>query len=231
MFDEPLTVIDPHLKWKLRRKLKEIHEKLNITMIYVTHDQLEAATFADEIALMYEGKIVQFGTPQSLFDHPNHTFVGYFIGSPGMNFMEVSLQDGVLVNEQAQFRIAPELIDTLCEQCGEKANANIKVGIRPEFIQLVESATANSYSADVEFIEQLGNHQIVTIQFLQKQWHIRIGEHQQCDAKRVHFELPKAHLKLYLDEYLLGHKDEASQNRKVQSNEALSTGHHGDANG
>ncbi|MFT6269042.1 MAG: glycerol transport system ATP-binding protein [Alphaproteobacteria bacterium] len=231
LFDEPLTVIDPHLKWKLRRKLKEIHEKLNITMIYVTHDQLEAATFADEIALMYEGKIVQFGTPQSLFDHPNHTFVGYFIGSPGMNFMEVSLQDGVLVNEQAQFRIAPELIDTLCEQCGEKANANIKVGIRPEFIQLVESATANSYSADVEFIEQLGNHQIVTIQFLQKQWHIRIGEHQQCDAKRVHFELPKAHLKLYLDEYLLGHKDEASQNRKVQSNEALSTGHHGDANG
>ena len=87
LFDEPLTVIDPHLKWKLRRKLKQIHEQLNITMLYVTHDQLEAATFADEIAVMYQGKIVQFGTPQDLFERPNHTFVGYFIGSPGMNFM------------------------------------------------------------------------------------------------------------------------------------------------
>ncbi len=65
LFDEPLTVIDPHLKWKLRRKLKQIHEQFNITMVYVTHDQLEASTFADKIAVMYNGQIVQFGTPVS----------------------------------------------------------------------------------------------------------------------------------------------------------------------
>jgi glycerol transport system ATP-binding protein len=80
LFDEPLTVIDPHLKWKLRRKLKQIHEQFNITMIYVTHDQLEASTFADKIAVMYGGQIVQFGTPRELFERPSHTFVGYFIG-------------------------------------------------------------------------------------------------------------------------------------------------------
>src|SRR5690554_5153128 len=68
LFDEPLTVIDPQLKWKLRRKLKEIHERFNITMIYVTHDQLEASTFADQIAVMYEGQVVQFGTPRELFE-------------------------------------------------------------------------------------------------------------------------------------------------------------------
>ncbi|WP_339907121.1 ABC transporter ATP-binding protein, partial [Pseudomonas guineae] len=70
LFDEPLTVIDPHLKWKLRRKLKQIHEQFNITMVYVTHDQLEASTFADKIAVMYGGQIVQFGTPRELFERP-----------------------------------------------------------------------------------------------------------------------------------------------------------------
>ncbi|HSH47020.1 MAG TPA: ABC transporter ATP-binding protein, partial [Halomonas sp.] len=83
LFDEPLTVIDPQLKWRLRRKLKEIHRRFEVTMIYVTHDQLEASTFADRIAVMYDGQVVQFGTPRELFETPNHTFVGYFIGSPG----------------------------------------------------------------------------------------------------------------------------------------------------
>ncbi len=65
LFDEPLTVIDPHLKWELRRKLKEIHKEFKITMIYVTHDQVEAMTFADKIVVMYEGEIVQMGTPKN----------------------------------------------------------------------------------------------------------------------------------------------------------------------
>ncbi|MFQ5467974.1 MAG: ABC transporter ATP-binding protein, partial [Kiloniellaceae bacterium] len=80
LFDEPLTVIDPHLKWHLRRKLKEIHEHLKLTLIYVTHDQNEALTMADRVAVMHAGQVVQFGTPQELFETPRHTFVGYFIG-------------------------------------------------------------------------------------------------------------------------------------------------------
>ena len=79
MFDEPLTVIDPHLKWILRSKLKELHQKINRTMIYVTHDQTEALTFADQVVVMHEGQIVQTGTPVDLFEKPKHTFVGYFI--------------------------------------------------------------------------------------------------------------------------------------------------------
>ncbi len=80
MFDEPLTVIDPHLKWLLRSKLKELHQQIGVTMIYVTHDQTEALTFADKVVVMYDGTIVQVGTPVELFDRPNHTFVGHFIG-------------------------------------------------------------------------------------------------------------------------------------------------------
>src|SRR5690349_4565756 len=91
LFDEPLTVIDPHLKWVLRRKLKQIHEELNLSLIYVTHDQVEALTFADTVVVMTQGEIVQSGTPQELFEAPSHTFVGHFIGSPGMNFLPCRL--------------------------------------------------------------------------------------------------------------------------------------------
>ena len=87
LFDEPLTVIDPHLKWELRSKLKEIHRKLDVTMIYVTHDQTEALTFADKVVVMSDGEVVQTGTPEELFERPAHTFVGHFIGSPGMNIL------------------------------------------------------------------------------------------------------------------------------------------------
>src|SRR3954467_3920121 len=90
LFDEPLTVIDPHLKWKLRRKLKQIHHELKLTLIYVTHDQVEALTFADQVVVMMRGRAVQIGTASDLFERPRHTFVGYFIGSPGMNFLPAS---------------------------------------------------------------------------------------------------------------------------------------------
>ena len=138
LFDEPLTVIDPHLKWKLRRKLKQIHEQFNITMVYVTHDQLEASTFADKIAVMYGGQIVQFGTPRELFEVPNHTFVGYFIGSPGMNLIQVERQprgvafDGIDVG----------LSDKFNAYLHASPSTNIKVGIRPEFVQVTPTEIA-----------------------------------------------------------------------------------------
>ena len=92
LFDEPLTVIDPELKWQLRSKLKALHRELDLTMIYVTHDQTEALTFADTVVVMHDGRVVQSGTPAELFDKPAHTFVGYFIGSPGMNIVPAEVQ-------------------------------------------------------------------------------------------------------------------------------------------
>jgi glycerol transport system ATP-binding protein len=94
MFDEPLTVIDPHLKWVLRSKLKELHQQVGSTMIYVTHDQTEALTFADQVVVMHEGTVVQIGTPVDLFEKPKHTFVGHFIGSPGMNVLTCEIDEG-----------------------------------------------------------------------------------------------------------------------------------------
>src|SRR5262247_4561789 len=94
MFDEPLTVIDPHLKWQLRSKLKELHQRTRRTMIYVTHDQTEALTFAEKVVVMHEGTVVQIGSPVELFERPHHTFVGHFIGSPGMNVLPCEVREG-----------------------------------------------------------------------------------------------------------------------------------------
>ena len=92
LFDEPLTVIDPQMKWELRTQLKALHRDFGHTMIYVTHDQTEALTFADEVVVMSEGRVVQAGTPQALFETPAHTFVGHFIGSPGMNLLDAQVE-------------------------------------------------------------------------------------------------------------------------------------------
>jgi len=91
LFDEPLTVIDPGLKWELRSKLKAVHRALDMLMIYVTHDQVEALTFADKVVVMKDGSVLQVGTPLDLFERPEHTFVGYFIGSPGMNLLPTAV--------------------------------------------------------------------------------------------------------------------------------------------
>lgn len=130
MFDEPLTVIDPHLKWKLRSKLKELHQRVGVTMIYVTHDQTEALTFADQVVVMQEGEVVQIGTPVELFERPAHTFVGHFIGSPGMNVLPAELRDGAAWF--AGHRIALEGPVTPGEGRHE-------IGVRPEHVSLAET--------------------------------------------------------------------------------------------
>mgnify|MGYP006105638811 CR=1 FL=1 len=126
MFDEPLTVIDPHLKWVLRSKLKELHQKINRTMIYVTHDQTEALTFADQVVVMHEGQIVQTGTPVELFEKPKHTFVGHFIGSPGMNILPCKIKNGK-INLEGKYIPCNTNIK-------KESFSKIQVGIRPEFI-------------------------------------------------------------------------------------------------
>jgi glycerol transport system ATP-binding protein len=104
LFDEPLTVIDPHLKWQLRRKLKQIHHELKLTLIYVTHDQVEALTFADQVVVMTRGRAVQIGSAERAVRAAAHTFVGHFIGSPGMNFLPAR---GTVAGEVAGPRLAP----------------------------------------------------------------------------------------------------------------------------
>lgn len=150
MFDEPLTVIDPHLKWKLRLKLKELHQQVNATMIYVTHDQTEALTFADQVVVMDLGVIVQIGTPVELFERPAHTFVGYFIGSPGMNILPCEVHDGA-----AFFRdqhIALEGPQT-------KSGVKFEIGVRPEYVELAPQGIEGI----VRSVADVGRHNVIEV--------------------------------------------------------------------
>lgn len=152
LFDEPLTVIDPHLKWELRTQLKSLHHEFGHTMIYVTHDQTEALTFADKVVVMYDGRVVQIGTPQELFERPEHTFVGYFIGSPGMNTLDATI-DGRTAN------VAGGTIDL--GQGFAPTGQKVQIGVRPEFVRLAEGG--DGLPAQVERVEDVGRHKIVRL--------------------------------------------------------------------
>jgi glycerol transport system ATP-binding protein len=150
LFDEPLTVIDPHMKWELRSKLKEIHKKFDTTMIYVTHDQTEALTFADKVVVMYDGEVVQVGTPQALFEKPDHTFVGYFIGSPGMNVLPATVEGSTaVINGQTLKLGRAPVIPT---------GTKVEIGIRPEFFL---TTTTGGISARVVRVEDIGRQKIL----------------------------------------------------------------------
>ena len=149
MFDEPLTVIDPHLKWVLRSKLKELHQKINRTMIYVTHDQTEALTFADQVVVMHEGQVVQTGTPVELFEKPKHTFVGHFIGSPGMNILPCKLDNGSLAVDGVKVGVSSNI---------KKSNfSKTEIGVRPEFV----SFSKEGLPVKVLKVSNTGRHKII----------------------------------------------------------------------
>ncbi len=149
LFDEPLTVIDPHMKWVLRSQLKRFHKQFGFTMVYVTHDQTEALTFADKVVVMYDGQIVQIGTPAELFERPSHTFVGYFIGSPGMNVMPAEVHGSTMTlgGETIVLDHAPKIA------AGDK----VELGIRPEFIRIGREGMP----VTVTRVEDIGRRKIV----------------------------------------------------------------------
>jgi glycerol transport system ATP-binding protein len=155
LLDEPLTVIDPQMKFVLRRKLREINRKTGITMILVTHDQSEAMSFADEIVVMKDGLLQQSGTPAELFSRPQNDFVGYFIGSPPMNMIPLEVREGALCTDAL----------TLTKHLNADNNAALhQMGIRPEHISLVDYKDQNIGTGMIKKIEHLGVDGIVTLQ-------------------------------------------------------------------
>lgn len=152
LFDEPLTVIDPHLKWQLRAQLKRVHEEADVTMIYVTHDQTEALTFADKVVVMFGGEVVQIGTPQELFEKPEHTFVGYFIGSPGMNVLPAEVVGDSAYVKGHRIRLSRGY-ETFSS--GDK----IEIGVRPEFLRL--AAPGEGLPVKIRRVEDVGRAKIL----------------------------------------------------------------------
>jgi len=198
LFDEPLTVIDPHLKWQLRRKLKEVHEQLKLTLIYVTHDQVEALTFADQVMVMYEGELVQTGTPQELFENPKHKFVGFFIGSPGMNFLTCTI-DG----DTARVDGAGIVLDDETAALAQKAQGKLEIGIRPMFLEVHAESVKDGIPAAVKSVEDQGNFKILTVNMAGHTLRARLPEAQAVPADKAWLRFPKQWTKLFVNERLV----------------------------
>ena len=195
LFDEPLTVIDPHLKWELRSKLKALHRELDLTMIYVTHDQTEALTFADTVVVMHDGRVVQSGTPAELFNKPAHTFVGYFIGSPGMNIVpaEVSGRQALIAGHPIALNSAYDRLP---------AGASIEVGIRPEFVHLA-SPSPDLLTAKVERIDDLGRVRFARIRIGDVKFAARVPPSFVASDDSAGLVFDPAHIHVYADSQLV----------------------------
>jgi glycerol transport system ATP-binding protein len=190
LFDEPLTVIDPHMKWELRTQLKALHHEFGHTMIYVTHDQTEALTFADKVVVMYDGRVVQIGTPQELFERPKHTFVGYFIGSPGMN---------VIPAEVAGQQARVHGVSVPLKHGYKDLQGKVELGVRPEFVSLT---SGDGLPVHVRRVEDVGRHKIVRADLFGAEINIVVGEGESIspDMNRVTFH--PDHLNVYVDDWL-----------------------------
>ncbi len=202
LFDEPLTTIDQHLKWTLRRKLKQIHTQLKLSLIYVTHDQVEAMTFAEQVVVMYGGEVVQMGSPQDLFETPAHTFVGFFVGSPGMNLLPCRIDGTHAVIDDVRIPLDPHRA-----QQAAASNSALKLGIRPEFLALAKAGVAAdgapSVPAMIETIEDLGNYKIATIRLGNHRLKAKLPETAEAVAGPTRLFFPPAWTRLYADDRLI----------------------------
>ncbi|QRM45938.1 sn-glycerol-3-phosphate ABC transporter ATP-binding protein UgpC [Rhizobium sp. BG4] len=147
LFDEPLSNLDARLREQMRAEIKKLHGDLKATSIYVTHDQIEAMTLADRIVAMHGGVVQQVGSPLELYDRPANLFVAGFIGSPGMNFLDATYENGGV-------KLKDSTIVPLSAPLSVANGAKVTLGIRPEHV--VMSSDGNGMSADVELIEPTG---------------------------------------------------------------------------
>ncbi|MDR2602707.1 MAG: sn-glycerol-3-phosphate ABC transporter ATP-binding protein UgpC [Spirochaetaceae bacterium] len=156
LFDEPLSNLDAKLRVTMRAEISGLHRRLNATMIYVTHDQVEAMTMADKIVVFTVGKIQQIGSPLYLYNHPKNKFVAGFIGSPPMNFLtvKVSEEGGEIFIDEGSFKIKP--IAEHAQYLKKYTGKEIYLGIRPENLSYQENAGENDMPMQVSVVEPLG---------------------------------------------------------------------------
>ena len=193
MFDEPLTVIDPHLKWVLRSKLKELHQQVGSTMIYVTHDQTEALTFADQVVVMHDGTVVQIGTPVDLFERPQHTFVGHFIGSPGMNVLPCTLDSG-----KPYFGGEEIAVGNLATVPSN--GANVEIGVRPEFVSFAPSGVP----VEIVKFSDAGRYSIVETRHGESVIRLLLPEGEELPSGEAFVAFDAQHTQIYVDGWMAG---------------------------
>jgi multiple sugar transport system ATP-binding protein len=202
LFDEPLSNLDAKLRGQMRTELKKIHERLQSTMIYVTHDQTEAMTMGDKICVMKEGIIHQIAGPIDLYDNPTNKFVAGFIGSPAMNFIEVEVlnKNGTLYLNEGSFEV--KLPEVFKEKVSSFAGSKVTLGIRPEniydklFYNLTDKEIC-TFSAAVEVVEPLGSEIYLHLNTGKNELTAKVDSHNKAKTNQIIelvFNLSKCHL-------------------------------------
>lgn len=189
LFDEPLTVIDPHMKWELRTQLKSLHRQFGHTMIYVTHDQTEALTFADKVVVMHDGRVVQMGTPEELFETPEHTFVGYFIGSPGMNLIPAKIEGNQAYVNGSNIELGHGY---------GKLEGKIEIGVRPEYLKL---SSSSGLPVNIRRVEDVGRHKIVRADFFGNEINIIAPEGESINDNMNKITFDPAKINVYANDW------------------------------
>ncbi|WP_077963081.1 ABC transporter ATP-binding protein [Ensifer adhaerens] len=199
LLDEPLSNLDAGLRVTMRVELAALHERLGVTMIYVTHDQVEAMTLSDRVVVLDKGKVSQFGTPLELFYQPANLFVAGFIGSPRMNFVttEVTGQVGASVTLNGGGLAHPLTLEMMAAAPIAKPKS-VTLGIRPDKIELV-SAEEGHLVGDVRLVERLGteSHVHISLENGGDMTAVVRGTHPVSARERVHLRLAAEHCHLF----------------------------------
>ncbi len=197
LMDEPLTVIDPQLKSSLRRRIRELSEQFRPTVVYVTHDQYEAMTFAQELIVMRDGRVMQQGSPEELFECPRSTYVGWFIGSPAMNYLDVEWSGSVARIGGAELRAA--------WTPARSTTGRTQIGIRPEYLRVVSAPGPNRVVATMVSVRDLGPTRVIHIEVEGQPATVALPRNRGVPAgETVVVELPRAKVLPYLDGELAG---------------------------
>ncbi|MDO8485476.1 MAG: ABC transporter ATP-binding protein [Candidatus Limnocylindrales bacterium] len=191
LMDEPLTVIDPQFKFLLRRKLREITERFRLTVVYVTHDQNEAMTFANEVVVMNQGRVVQRASPEQLFEYPRTAYVGYFIGSPAMNFLPAGTDGGSLVFAGSKLRSGYD--------AATLPPGKLEIGVRAEYVEFVSEPSENTLAAKVTGVLNQGSIRVVTLLVAGEPAKVSITRGQPVPSGDVLVRLPADKIRVYVD--------------------------------
>jgi glycerol transport system ATP-binding protein len=155
---------------------------------------VEALTFAEQVMVMLEGEILQIGTPQDLFENPEHTFVGYFIGSPGMNFLPCTIEGNL-----ARIDGADIPLDEETATLGGKASGKLELGIRPMYLEVNHHPVENGVPAQMVLVEDQGSHKIATLKLAGKTMQAMLPEGKSVPEGRVWIVFPRGKVRLYTD--------------------------------
>ena len=161
LFDEPLSNLDAMLRVQMRLELAKLHQDLRTTMVYVTHDQVEAMTLADKIVVLDKGRISQQGTPLELYNRPTNKFVAAFIGSPAMNFLKAHVA-GKQGND-VSLTLPGNRTATIASRGGNLSESEIEIGVRPEHLRLGQPGNGAAFDGEVRIVEQLGNSTLIYV--------------------------------------------------------------------